>query len=120
MGKAYSKFVASFIGAVAAVVWTLVDDGKVAGVAEWAALAGGIALAFNTWITPNLTAGAGKWAKQLGGVVIALSAALPPLWLDGHLDPTDKWALAFVVLGALGVVLVPAPGYVPATKPITE
>lgn len=119
MASAYTKFIASFVGAVAAVVWSLVDDGGVAGVAEWSALAGGVALAFSTYITPNLTAGIGRWAKELSGVVIALTAALPPLWLDGHIDSSDKWALAFVVLGALGV-FIPATGYVPATKPVTE
>lgn len=113
--KAHAKAVAAAVGFVAAAI-AGITDGGIHGVVEWTVVAVALANAVQTYITPNLVGGVAKHAKELSAIVLALAGVLTPAVVAGGLDVAEWWMVGSVVLGALGVVLVPNAGYKPAVK----
>lgn len=107
--KAHAKAVVAFVGFVAAAI-VGVTDGGIHGIVEWTVVAVALANAVQVYITPNLTGGAAARAKEISAVVIAVAGALTPAVVAGGLDLAEWWMVASVVLGALGVIVVPNSG----------
>lgn len=115
----YYKLATAIVGAFITATAGVWDDGRIAGTAEWSAVAAAVAMVVSTWLVPELSAGAARAAKGLVAVVLALAGIVPGLAADGHLDRNDVFTMAVAAATAVGILVVPNVRYVRARKVVS-